>query len=166
MEITRKPAPPTGIRRLLWRLPIHLYRMHLGWLLGRRLMLLTHTGRISGKKRQAVIEVVEHDPGDRSYIAASGFGSRADWYQNVLATPYVTIQVGRHTMAATATPLDADDGAEIMARYARRHPAAAKQLCRIMGVSVDGSVSDYRAVGRYIPFVRFVPRTLASPSSN
>lgn len=159
MEIHKKPKPPAGIRRLVWRLPIHLYRMRLGWLLGGRLMLLTHTGRISGKQRQAVIEVVEHDSRDGSYVAASGFGLGADWYQNVLATPDVTIQIGRRTMPVTAAPLSADEGAEIMAGYARRHPIAAKQLCRIMGFSVDGSVGDYRDVGRRTPFVRFVPRT-------
>jgi hypothetical protein len=30
------PRPPAGVRRALFRLPIHLYRLRLGWLLGRR----------------------------------------------------------------------------------------------------------------------------------
>jgi hypothetical protein len=28
-----------------------------------------------------------------------------------------------------------------------------------MGFSVDGSEADFRAVGRHMPFVRFVPRS-------
>ncbi|TDC06909.1 nitroreductase family deazaflavin-dependent oxidoreductase, partial [Nonomuraea longispora] len=40
-----------------------------------------------------------------------------------------------------------------------RHPAAARQLCKIMGFEVDGSVADYLEVGRHIPFVRFTLAT-------
>lgn len=156
MEIIDRPAPPTGLRRLLWRLPIRLYRMGLGPLLGRRIMLLTHTGRVSGRPRQVVIEVVQKD--GHGYVAASGFGPRADWYRNVMANPDVTLQIAGKRIQATAAPLATDEGAEIMARYAPRHPAAARQLCKLMGFAVDGSVEDYRQVGRHIPFVRFTPR--------
>jgi hypothetical protein len=40
MKITKEIGPPTGLRRLLFRLPLHLYHVRLGWLLGDRLMLL------------------------------------------------------------------------------------------------------------------------------
>ncbi|MER6952220.1 nitroreductase family deazaflavin-dependent oxidoreductase [Nonomuraea sp. NPDC000554] len=163
MEIVKKTTPPTGLRRRLWRLPIRLYRMGLGPLLGRRIMLLTHIGRVSGERRQAVIEVIEHD--EHGYVAASGFGPRADWYQNVMKAPDVTIQVGGRTLQVLATPLHADEGAQLMARYAPRHPAAARQLCKIMGYAVDGSVEDYREVGRHIPFVRFTPRGNRPPGT-
>ncbi|WP_433229149.1 nitroreductase family deazaflavin-dependent oxidoreductase [Actinomadura formosensis] len=156
MEIIDRPAPPTGLRRLLWRLPIRLYRMGLGPLLGRRIMLLTHTGRVSGRPRQVVIEVVQKD--GHGYVAASGFGPRADWYRNVMANPEVTLQIAGKRIQATAAPIATGEGAEIMARYAPRHPVAARQLCKLMGFAVDGSVEDYRQVGRHIPFVRFTPR--------
>ncbi len=160
VEIVKKVTPPTGLRRRLWRLPLWLYRMGLGPLMGRRIMLLTHIGRVSGKQRQAVIEVIEHD--EHGYVAASGFGPRADWYQNVLKTPAVTIQVGGRIVPATAAPLPADEGAKIMAGYAPRHPAVARQLCKIMGFAVDGSTDDYREVGRRIPFVRFTPHACSA----
>ncbi|MEU4330206.1 nitroreductase family deazaflavin-dependent oxidoreductase [Nonomuraea dietziae] len=156
MRIVNTPGPPTGLRRMLWRLPIRLYRMGLGPLLGRRIMLLTHLGRVSGRPRQAVIEVIEH--GEHGYVAASGFGPRADWYRNVMKTPNVTVQIGGQIHRVTAIPLSADEGATVMARYAPRHPAAARRLCKIMGFAVDGGAEDYREVGRRIPFVRFTPR--------
>ncbi len=155
MQIIKKVGPPTGIRRALWRLPIRLYRLGLGPLLGRRFMLLTHTGRVSGRPRLVVVEVVQHD--EHGYIAASGFGRGADWYRNVIAHPPVTIQIGGKVFSATASPLDADQGAKIMARYGSLHPRAARQLCKLMGFAVDGSVDDFREVGRHIPFVRFIP---------
>jgi deazaflavin-dependent oxidoreductase (nitroreductase family) len=160
MEIVKKVEPPTGLNRLLFRLPIYLYRWGLGWLFGRHLMLVNHVGRVTGKRRRVVLEVVAHDANDGSYVVASGWGPAAAWYRNVLHTPDVTIQVGRRTIPVTGVPLPADEGAEIFARYASRHRAAARQLLpRLMGFAVDGSEADFRAVGQRIPFVRFVPRT-------
>lgn len=156
MEIVKKPEPPSGLSRILWRLPIRMYRLGLGGLFGNRLMLLNHVGRVSGERRQAVIEVVEHD--QRGYVAASGFGKRANWYRNVMKNPDVVIQLGRRPIPVTATELPAEEAAEIMARYAPRHPVAARRLCKIMGFMVDGSVEDYREVGRHVPFIRFTPR--------
>lgn len=158
MEVLDRPEPPTGFRRLLFRLPVHLYRWRLGWLLGHRFLLVNHVGRVSGRPRQAVIEVVDHDPATATYTVASGFGTGADWYKNLLETPDVTIRVGRHELPVTAVPLSAADGERVMAGYARRHPSTAKRLARFMGFAVDGSEADYRAVGRRIPFVGFTPR--------
>jgi deazaflavin-dependent oxidoreductase (nitroreductase family) len=158
MEIIERPPPPTGLRRLLFRLPIHLYRAGLGWLFGRRCLLLTHVGRRSGKPRQVVIEVVEHDRADESYFVCSGFGPRADWYRNLLATPSATIMIGRRRIPVEAVALPSNEGSELMARYAERHPAAARKLARFMGFGLDGSAEDYRAAGRELPFVRLRPR--------
>ncbi|WP_255801036.1 nitroreductase family deazaflavin-dependent oxidoreductase [Mycobacteroides abscessus] len=156
MKKIQKPKPPTGFQRLLWRLPITLFRAHLGFLVTKRIMLLTHTGRASGRPRQAVLEVVEHGD-DGSIVAASGFGRAADWYKNVRKTPEVTIQVGGRAHRARAAELSTDEGGDLMAHYAMRRPRSAKQLSRLMGFEVDGSADDFREVGRAIPFVRFTP---------
>ena len=158
VEIIKRPEPPTGVARLLFRLPIGLYRLRLGWLVGGRLMLLNHVGRVSGKARQVVIEVVGGDHREGSYIACSGFGRRAAWYRNVLATPRVTIEVGHRRMRAVARPLDEGEGADAMADYAARHPKAARRLCRFMGFEVDGGPADYREAGYRLPFVEFTAR--------
>ncbi len=56
-------------------------------------------------------------------------------------------------------PLAEEEGAEIFVKYASRHRTAAKYvLPRVLGFSVDGSDADFRAVGRRVPFIRFVPR--------
>ncbi|WP_068182120.1 nitroreductase family deazaflavin-dependent oxidoreductase [Mycobacterium sp. UM_CSW] len=161
MKIVKNIQPPTGLTRFLFRVPIHLYRLGLGWVFGSRLLLLNHTGRVSGKPRQTVLEVAERD-GD-TYVVASGWGPGAAWYRNILRHPDVSIQVGTRTIPVTATPLDKDEGAQVFLRYASRHRAAAKfMLPRVLGFSVDGSDADFRAVGENLPFVRFVPRADAS----
>lgn len=156
VQETGRPPLPTGWRRLAFRLPIWLYRAHLGWLAGSRFVLIHHVGRVSGKQREVVVEVVEHDT--RSWTVVSGFGPQAQWYRNLLETPDVSIQVGRRRHDVHAVFLDAEAGGELMARYAPRHPRVARMLARFMGFAVDGSEADYREVGRSIPFVRLVER--------
>jgi deazaflavin-dependent oxidoreductase (nitroreductase family) len=157
MKVVKNIQPPAGITRFVFRIPIHLYQLRLGWLFGSRLLLLNHTGRVSGKPRQTVLEVAERD-GD-NYVVASGWGPTAAWYRNILHNPDVSIQVGTRTIPVTATPLDREEGAEVFVRYAARHRAAAKyMLPLVLGFSVDGSDADFRAVGHNLPVVRFVPR--------
>lgn len=147
--------PPRGLQRLLWRAPIWLYRLHLGGLLGTRFLLLTHTGRKSGLPRQAVIEIDDYDTEANTYLIASGFGRRSDWYQNIQKTPEVTIQVGNKVMAAVAEPLSPEASGEAMVNYARKHPKAAGNLARVLGLEIDGSEESYRKAGRdHVPFVR------------
>ncbi len=151
------PRRPTGLSRLVFRLPIHLFRLRLGWLFGGRLLLLHHTGRRSGRRRTTVIEVVGR--ADGAYVVASGFGPRADWYRNVLARPEVAIVVRTTATPAVATPVPPAEAAEFMVAYASRHPWVARQLCRrLMGFPVDGSEEGFREVGRRVPFVRLTPR--------
>ncbi|MEV0948578.1 nitroreductase family deazaflavin-dependent oxidoreductase [Rhodococcus sp. NPDC049939] len=159
MKILEKPEPPTGIRRALFRAPIHLYRWHLGFLLGGRLLLLEHIGRKSGKIRQVVLEVVNSGATENGYVVGVGFGPKADWYRNLLAHKDVTIQVGRKRLLVTAEFLGPDEGAEFMARYGAEHPKVGVRLCKIMGFEVDGTVDEFRQAGRQIRFVRFRNRT-------
>ncbi|MBE3142614.1 MAG: hypothetical protein IMZ61_01640 [Planctomycetes bacterium] len=48
-------SSPRGLLRLSLRLPILLYKAHLGWVLGDRFLMLTHTGRKSGKPYQEIL---------------------------------------------------------------------------------------------------------------
>lgn len=108
--------------RALVRAPIWLYRAHLGFLLGHRMLLLEHIGRKTGARRYAVLEVVERRAPDE-YVIVSGFGARAQWYRNVLAEPHVRVSVGRRrNVAAVATPMSRDSAEATLARYAERYP--------------------------------------------
>ena len=138
--------PPRGARRWLLRLPTAAYRVRLGWLFGRRLVLVEHTGRRSGQARQVVLEVVEHDP-TGAVTVASGFVARSDWYRNLLAEPQTHITIGRRRYPVVAHRVDAQQGAEIMTAYARRHRTAARQVARFMGHEVNGSDADFARTG-------------------
>jgi deazaflavin-dependent oxidoreductase (nitroreductase family) len=150
----------TGWRRFFFRAPIWLYRWGLGWLLGKRFLLINHIGRKSGLPRQAVVEVLVYDRDHNAYYVAAGFGPESQWYKNLLARPDVTIVVGRQKLAVTAVPLSPPEAGVAILDYARRHPAAIKYLARMVGCEVDGSEADYLALGEQgiIPVVRFDPR--------
>ncbi|MEU1629161.1 nitroreductase family deazaflavin-dependent oxidoreductase [Streptomyces sp. NPDC020096] len=149
---------PAGLRRHLVRAPIRLYRWRLGWLLGKRFLLLTHTGRTTGQPRQVVLEVAGYDPRSDTYLVASGFGPRAQWYRNICRNPAVTIQVGRSRSPAVASRLTPEASGRAMAQYATQHPRIAAKLMRICGLEVDGTKDDFYLAGRdYVPFVRLTP---------
>ena len=103
MKIVKNVHPPSGVSRALFRAPIYLYRLGLGWLFGKRILLLNHIGRVSGKQRQVILEVVEHDPTNGTFVVASGWGPTAAWYRNILHRPQVSVQVGRRTIPVTVT---------------------------------------------------------------
>ena len=142
----------------MWRLPIFLYKIHLGWLLGDHFLLLNHTGRVSGKPRQAVLEVIRHDKAEIIYYVTSGFGEKSDWFRNIQKNPDVTIQVGRQHMDVQATRLSQEDAEREFLDYARRHPTALKNLAGMLGYVLDGSEESLRALAQVMPIVTFRPR--------
>jgi deazaflavin-dependent oxidoreductase (nitroreductase family) len=151
------PQPPRGLARLAFRTPIWLYRLHLGWSLGKRFLLLTHTGRKSGLPRQVVLEVVDHDPLTNVYYVSSGWGKKSDWYQNILKTPQVRLQVGAKSWTALAEVLAPEAAEQVVLNYGRKHPALLSELARVMGYKLDGSEADMRALGHLVPVVAFTP---------
>src|ERR1700724_926546 len=80
-----------------------------GPLAGRTLMLLTTTGAKSGKERIAVLGFGKD--GDRYVVIASGNGapSHPGWYQNLLARPIATVEVGPDKFKARARTASSDE---------------------------------------------------------
>ena len=153
-----KRSAPRGLTRLAFRLPIWLYRLHLGWLLGDRLLLLTHIGRKSGLPRQAVIEVVRHEPTSDTYIIASGFGAQVDWLRNIEKNPNVLVESGGRRLEAVAKRLPLDVAADELYGFARRHPRAFRILMkRLLGGELDGSAEAYQRLAADVPVVALRP---------
>jgi deazaflavin-dependent oxidoreductase (nitroreductase family) len=73
------------LARLLFRSPIWLYRLGLGWIFGHQFLLLTHAGRRTGRIRETVLKVLQYDPLTRETIVASAWGEQTDWYRNIQA---------------------------------------------------------------------------------
>ena len=159
---TLKSPRPRGCARRLLRAPIWLYRLRLGWLLGRRFLLIEHRGRTSGKPRYTVLEVVRHDRRAGSYVVASGWGRKADWYRNIRVTPEVRLMVGARRFDARAVPLPVPEAGRELCSYARAHPAAFRVLTRLIGG--ESAVPCDRAA-ESIPLVVLTKPLLRTPDS-
>ncbi len=141
------------------RSPIPLFRLRLGWLLGRRLLLLETIGRKSGARRFTVLEISLRDPPDTWYLA-SGWGPSSDWLQNLSTHPSATITIGVRRIQCMAELLDPDESAAMMLRYSREHPHLALTLAKAVGWDIDDHTPDWHRLGREgVPWVRLTQRT-------
>lgn len=133
----------------MFRAPIALYRAGLGWLLGHRIVMIEHVGRVSGRPRRTVLEVVRRDAS--SIDVAAAWGPRSDWFRNVIANPSVRVSSGRlRSKPATASVLSLEDAADVFAGYAEAHETAARVLGRSLGLDF----TDPSAIANTVPVVR------------
>lgn len=130
-------------------MPLIAYRFRLGRLMGRRFLRLGHTGRVSGRLRHAVLEVVSDLDGDPVVVAA--FAPRCDWYRNIQAYPSVTVAWSRISGEATARILEQGPAADVLAGYVQRHPRSARNIDRLLGLGLVGDPAD---AARFLPVVR------------
>ncbi|WP_336159764.1 nitroreductase family deazaflavin-dependent oxidoreductase [Amycolatopsis sp. VC5-11] len=128
--------------RRLMRAPIWLYRARLGFLFGSRMLLLEHVGRKTGARRYVVLEVIGH-PDHDTYVVASGFGDRAQWYRNLLAEPRVRVASGARGLSpATARKLSTEEADAALAVYVRKHPRAWRKFKTILENTLGTAISE------------------------
>ena len=153
----RDVEPPRGVARTIYRLPIKLFHLHLGWLLVGHFLLLTHIGRKSGQPRQTVLEVLLHNRATDVYYVMAGWGKRSDWVKNIEKTPQVQINVGHRHIRALAKCLPPEAAESKVMAYARQHPRLIRSLPRLLGYRTDGTEEDLRALARLGIVVAFEP---------
>jgi deazaflavin-dependent oxidoreductase (nitroreductase family) len=151
-------SKPAGVLRLAFRLPIYLYRLNLGWLLGHRFLLLVHMGRKSGLLRETVLEVLLHDPATRESVVLSAWGEKADWYRNVGATPALEIRTGGQRYVPEQRFLALEENHAVISDYAQHHPLAFRVFTRVFGYPLEGTEAARREVARSLRLVAFRPR--------
>jgi deazaflavin-dependent oxidoreductase (nitroreductase family) len=138
-------------------LPIYLYRLDLGWLLGHRFLLLVHRGRKSGLPRQTVLEVVLYDPAIQQSVVLSAWGEDADWYRNLQTCTALEIKTGRESYEPQQQFLSPEEADAALASYGRRHPWAARLLGRLMGYPQGSPEAAWRAFAQSVRLVAFRP---------
>ena len=147
----------TGALRLVLCLPVYLYRLGLGRLLGHRFLLLMHRGRKSGRVYRTVLEVIRYEPSTREIVTVSGRGEKSDWYRNLRAHPALEVQTGRERYAPEQRFLTPDEVYREIADYERRHPWAVRVVPPLLGFGLDGSEPARRAFAEYLRMVAFRP---------
>ena len=89
---------------------------------GRDLLLLTTTGRKSGKAHTTPMVFVRE--GERLFVFASKAGApkHPDWYLNLVADPHVVVEVGAEQYDAIATTLEREERDRVYAEQAANNP--------------------------------------------
>ena len=89
---------------------------------GRPVLLLTTTGRKSG--RRIITPLVYLQDGEQRLIFASKAGSptHPDWYHNLVANPAVTVEVGTETYDASAAVVTGEERDRLYARQVETAP--------------------------------------------
>ncbi len=144
---------------LMFKLPRALFRLRLDWLLGRRFLEVAHVGRVSGKIRRTVLEVIAYDPKTGESFVVSAYGEGADWYRNLaLAPPHHVRQAGRGH-SAECRFLSGAEAREVAETFCRHHPVEARlarPVLRRIGAAItpQGGTADILA---RLPMVAFRP---------
>ena len=125
------------------RAPVLLYRLGLGGLIGRSTLLLTTTGRRTGRPRATPVNYWE---ADGVLFVIAGSGTHADWYRNLVTQPEVEVQVGRRRLSAIASPLtDSREKAHALWLLGQRSPGTAE---RYFGIPRGAAEEDLVDLGQ------------------
>lgn len=152
--------PKSHWGKMMFKLPILSWRLGLGPITGKLFLLLTTTGRKTGVPRRTMMEYVK--VGGRKY-APCAFGERANWYQNLIADPYVTIQTSDGTERMRAVRVtDAAELLSVIDAEMRFDPPMVRWYLNSMDINPDDP-DDILAHKDQIYFIRFDPVEKITP---
>ncbi len=132
-------APKFLLRLIHWP-PQAAYALGFGPLIGRLVLLLTTTGRRSGRPR---VVPLQYEEIDGKYYLGSSRGTAADWVRNILADPTVTVRVkSRRFRGRAEIVTDPARIADFLEIRLRRHPRMVGAMMRGEGLSAAPGRTD------------------------
>jgi deazaflavin-dependent oxidoreductase (nitroreductase family) len=150
------PKPPAFISPF-FKLPLVLYRLDLGWMMGKRFMVVTHVGRRSGKVYQSVLAVVGFDPKTSGIKAVSPWSS-SNWFRNIQATPALEVQTAGVRYVPVQRFLSPEEIASSFVEFRREHPIFSRMVARIPGWNIDSTYDEFLELARSLRGVAFEPK--------
>jgi deazaflavin-dependent oxidoreductase (nitroreductase family) len=156
--------PLLGLRRqpgrlalAIFRMPLALYRIGLGWLLGHTFLLLTHSGRRTGRPHATAVMVLARSGSTGEAVVCSVWGPQTDWVRNIRAHPALLVQIGRDSFVPQQRFLDADEAFAVAVEFRRRHPWRLRLVSRVLGLGDLRSDAAVRELVATRPFVALRP---------
>jgi deazaflavin-dependent oxidoreductase (nitroreductase family) len=148
---------PSGLVIWFYKTPILLYRLGLGFLVGRLFMIMTTVGRKSGQPRRTAIEF--HEYKGRRYVF-SAWGTKADWYRNIEANPYINIQTWRGPESVLAHRIISDGELAEAFAFAMSNPTM-RMVMKSTGFGQ--TLEQFLAHKERFTFVTFDPTDHSTP---
>ena len=153
--------------RFLHKPPQIVYAIGLGPLLGRRVLLLTTTGRKSGLQRVTPLQFEEVNG---RYLIGSARGVHADWVRNIMVDPRVSLRVGSRQFNGHAeVSTDVKTLTAFMELRLDRHPRMMRAILQRSGLPDEPTRDDLAAYAANIAVITIdaaVPGGDAAPSDH
>jgi deazaflavin-dependent oxidoreductase (nitroreductase family) len=148
---------PKGLLKWLFKTPVLLYRLGLGFLVGRLFMVMTTTGRKSGQPRRTAIEFHEFEG---KPAVMSGWGTRTDWFRNLEANPLATVQTWRGAQSVRARRIDSEEELARAFRWAQANPTM-RNMMKLAGFEM--TLEQFLAEKERFTFIGFEPAEEQTP---
>ena len=154
---TKSKQNPPAFMIPFFKMPLILYRLGLGWMLGKRFMLLTHVGRRSGKVHRSVLAVLHFDEKTHEIMAVSPW-STSNWYRNIQVMPALEVETGTVRYAPVQRSLSPEEIAALFIEFRSQHPIFSRMVARIPGWRINSSYEEFLALARTLRGVAFQPK--------
>jgi len=129
----------------------NLYRRFLYRVAGGVILLLTTTGRKSGREHTVGLQ---YELINGRYYVGAADGTRADWLKNIMANPYVCVQAGKTRFKAKAEMVtDFAETARFLEYRLRKRPLLIRMI--LLTAGLKGKL-DQAALEKYAQAIRMV----------
>lgn len=145
--------------RWAMKAPILTWRLGLGPLVGKVMMILTTTGRKTGVPRHTMIEC--HKINGKKY-APCAYGEKADYYRNILVDPRVTVQTADGTESMIASRVTDDEELAMFLKHGMDF-APGMLTWYLESLGIEPTVEDVIANKDKIYWLRFDPTEELTP---
>ncbi|NOH03482.1 MAG: nitroreductase family deazaflavin-dependent oxidoreductase [Chloroflexi bacterium] len=150
---------PSVLLKFFFKIPLLLHSLGFGgwerWI-GAQWMFIATTGRKTGKRREAMVDVMDYDSATDTYYIEAAYGKRADWYRNIQSNPIFEAQVGRRKFKARAGELTETDTGEMLVQFYRRKPAYTRSVMAMVGMKFKDE-DELRVLGRGLTLLTVKP---------
>jgi deazaflavin-dependent oxidoreductase (nitroreductase family) len=151
-------TPPPGLlTRVFFRLPVYVYRAHLGWIFDHRVLYLEHVGRKTGRTRRTCIEVIHHDPAKDESFVISAYGRRSDWFRNIMKNPPLELRIGKTRFVPEFRVPSSAEAKEVLRGVFLEHPGEGKFFLKNV-FHLEPSEANFEGLADLVPLVAFWPK--------
>ena len=135
--------------------PILAYKIGLGPLIGRFVLLLTTTGRKTGLQR---VTPLQYEVIDGVYHIGAVFGMKTDWVRNIQANPHVQVRIKNSTFHGQAEiSIDPEDIADFIQYRMNKHPRMIGLIMKLDGFTPRPSREELIEYSKNLALVRITP---------
>ena len=144
-------ARVSPLAKMAFKAQIFLLRRNWMGPAGNIIMVITTTGRKSGKKFTTPIGYQR----DGDTVLAFNVNGSSNWYKNVAQNPLVTLEIKKQTYQMRAVYItDTDEIRQALECYKREQPS---MLPRFFDIPSDASGDALMKAAEKVKFVRFYP---------